>query len=635
MVPVSAVERFWQNSSFSTGWLLLRELGDEQLSQLIQSTVATIIRGTGTHHDQYGHKARDVTFEAFRRGMITNADLEAITKHILTDTGRFFDPLKLLNVPQAAGPGSSREDPTVADVAAAIVQAMENLQLHAPAVSAWFAACVAVMNPLNSDFFNSEVLLVWAAIADTGQIQWFAERCLANAERFAKLDRANELSRNIALALVGRSDGDAVIDTLIGLCKKKKRIVTAFENAKAKWSAQRALVPPTMDRGTKQAAPKAAATTPDIDFGRTPSTLALAIVTDSDDPMALLSRAIASTDPVAVLNAMQIPMLYGRANRATKHLPWTASFVEAGLRSLEKLYTLKAPDRKALDVRIGGTSAKNIYYEFMQYFRENWNDKRTYDAFVKEVIVPLYQTTRNERVKWWFAGVVERYAPTLVEADRAKIVRIATELATTGARGSINETLIFVGDKVPGKNDINRLFGPAIGVAAARWPMHGKKKMQHVITLETKYLGSSEYADRDIAAIAVFVSDLSAHQAFAPGTSHVAIIELTTAQLSKGAKISGEGNRIDDGRILEPVTVALPSAVFKGGKKTGALFELRKALDGAVCIQPNRSPRWIQTPQHIGGTFLFDLDDDIAGELNMGDNGHFFVFADTAFIQSK
>jgi hypothetical protein len=85
-------------------------------------------------------------------------------------------------------------------------------------------------------------------------------------------------------------------------------------------------------------------------------------------------------------------------------------------------------------------------------------------------------------------------------------------------------------------------------------------------------------------------------------------------------------------RLLEPLQLQLPAALFAGGKKSGAFFELRKALDSANCLQPARSPRWIQEPQH-SGMFLFDLDEEFAGALNLGDNGRLYVFADTAFVQ--
>ena len=177
------------------------------------------------------------------------------------------------------------------------------------------------------------------------------------------------------------------------------------------------------------------------------------------------------------------------------------------------------------------------------------------------------------------------------------------------------------------------------GVSADRIPTFEGRPMEHIITIETRLFAPAvreSYAKNGVVAVSVFLSSRSDHQAFAPGSPHAAVVELSAAEIAKGAPVATEGEITDRGVALEAITCTLPDAVFQGGAKKGSLYELRKLLDRTDFLAPDRgSPRWIQDPQ-FSGEFLFDLDGEFAGlsSLNLGDMGRFYVFGDTAFTQS-
>jgi hypothetical protein len=251
------------------------------------------------------------------------------------------------------------------------------------------------------------------------------------------------------------------------------------------------------------------------------------------------------------------------------------------------------------------------------------------------VLVPLYLNSRNLNFQDWIADFVASARPDLAQSTRFQFERFAAEsLAEAKAKDAKTTiTLIFRGDSAPARDAVNRLYGAPIGVDDARWPQAGGQPMEHLLTLETRFLSAeprAHYAAKGVTAIAVFLAKIGDHEAFAPGNTHAAIVELSASDLGRGESTAPAAHA---GRALVPVTREVPEAAFQGGAKKGALAALRKVLDREDFLAPyRRTPRWLQGPEG-DGLFLFDVSSDVAPALNVGDGGRLFVFANTAFVQ--
>lgn len=166
-----------------------------------------------------------------------------------------------------------------------------------------------------------------------------------------------------------------------------------------------------------------------------------------------------------------------------------------------------------------------------------------------------------------------------------------------------------------------------IGVTQKTWPRGKHGPMHHVLTLETRVL-SDEARDAlgDAAAVALFLADIDEPAAGS------AVVPLSASELRKAS--APEVASTIDGVRLDLHEIPMPKAVFRGGKKTGTLRELRVALDrldGTVATDV-ASPRWIQDPEHWG-PLLLQFDARFAPKLNFGDQGALYVFPDDIVFQ--
>jgi hypothetical protein len=385
---------------------------------------------------------------------------------------------------------------------------------------------------------------------------------------------------------------------------------------------------------------------PTLRWGVTDGDAALRLLKTADDPFALIEAGLTSSDPVAVFNAFTTAARFETDVPERRRAPaevWP--FVIRGMRALEKSYTTDAPDGAALCKLIGGSQkARPRFQDAMQAWLRgsNWlsGDNAGRESVVEE-LVSLYSKSTNAVFRDWTERLVKSFRPDHVESSRLRIERLADECVKAANKGSVTvqRNFLFRTDRAPGADTIDRLFGPPIGLSADRIPPCDGRPMEHVITVETRLLAPAlrdDYAARGIVAIAVFLSSRKRHEAFAPGTPHAAVVEIAAADAAKGAAVITEGEPAERGIELEAITCTLPDAVFQGGAKKGALYELRKLLDRSDFVATDRaSPRWLQEPQPAG-RFLFDLDGEFAGQfaLNLGDTGRLYVFVHTAFVQS-
>jgi hypothetical protein len=598
----------WSKLALHSQRRLLHGLDDAQLLHLEAYERA---RDGAVAHER-------VVFEALRRGLLDAERFAAI----LARAGSREAYRRLSHLFDVPHP-DAQEDET--ERLRAIHAAHRHLGPHTDALAAYFVAHRADTRSMDNAAYPGTLLIV-AAVYDDAAAAWFADLCNANKDWFRKSYNAGPLGERLADVLAARPDGEQILAAL-GKRLKGKTLAEVIAQASARLANHRVIF--------------GATTTTEIQWGRTPATDALRLLASFSDPRPVVEAGLASDDPVAVLNAFSTAfrlMAAPELDRAAARAMWSWDFLVTAVRALEARYGPEAPDRKALEKRIGERRAKTTFldaFEGLYYRLLDWQDPAR-GAFTAEVLIPLYTSTTNRRFRNWIEDAVLRERPDLAESPRDRMVRLAKALSDTDGE-TTTRSFVFRGSTPPTKDTINRLFGPPIGVDKKRWPKRGRKAMVHLVTLETRLLAAdvaAAYEGLGVAAIAVFVSSLDEHQAFAPGNDHVAIVPLTAADLARGAAVVDDGDRTLAGIALDPLRLELPEAVFEGGTKTGALWELRNALDRGDFLQPDRrSPRWIQAPQPGDGSFLVDLDEDFAPELNLGDRGRFYVFQDAAFLQ--
>ena len=194
----------------------------------------------------------------------------------------------------------------------------------------------------------------------------------------------------------------------------------------------------------------------------------------------------------------------------------------------------------------------------------------------------------------------------------------------------------------PGPETVNRTHGMPIGVSKERWPRFDGKPMEHAITLDLESVPAiRDRVPAGTRAVALFVSDLMMNEAFGPDTPDTAVLFLTQAEVDRGVGEPPEGLEATDLDDLDedegPSTfrcheLTVPVEVFAGDElldrdEDDPVVQLSYEIGNCV----GGKPQWIQGEDH-DGVLLFQFDEDIV-EMNLGDAGLMYVFADTAFWQ--
>jgi hypothetical protein len=603
----------WKKVKHTGKWRLLRALDDAMFMHVYRNNPRKPPYSDGM-----------LAFEALRRGLLDDKLLDAELNAVAQEAP--YDRVERLFAPPHHG--SEFDEVTTAEALAAMVAAYRHAQPHRARLRAWFDTERANQSGAG-DLHHRGTLLVFCVAYDESLGTWFADQCNADKEWFRKSYQASWMSDALGDMLITRDDGEQIL-AAIGKRLKGKTLADVVAQARARLANHRVIVNPS--------------TPAEIQWGRTDCDDALRMLHGFSDPRPAVEAGISSDDPVAVLNAFVTAFAFSATyrdnippdQRKAREL-WSFEFLARALRALERLYTPSAPDGKALHKRIGGWHKAG--YRFEPALRWlSWlegDDEAERERFVDTVLAPLYASTDNVKFKRWIEPLVTQLRPALAEPTRDRLVRLATQTAADTDE-TTKRTFVFRTDAAPTATMVNRLFGPPIGVDSKTWPKHGKKPMQHLITLETRLLSPSvaaAYAKAGTQAIAVFVSSLDKHEAFKPRTKHAVIVPLSAKDIARGAEVIDDDDRTKAGVALDAVTCELPDAVFKGGAKQGALWELRRTLDQTDFVSLDRtSPNWIQDPQPAG-VFLFELDENFAGELNLGDAGRFYVFDATAFMQ--
>lgn len=602
----------WSKIKHQGRWRLLRALAPASFTHLF------------THAPRASYGDALFTFEGLRRGVL---DAQGLASELAAARSTY--PYALLQLFQPPPHTTSSPEWTTEQIVTGIADAQRHAaSLREPLRAVLDAERARASTP--EQLRERGLLFLFAVCYDEELGSWFTTLCESNAAWFRKKQSYPAvIFETLGDVLAARDDGDDIVAALAKRLKGKT-FAELFAQTSARLANNRTMLQPT---GQMQ-----------IQWGRTKTDDAERMLRSCGDPRPVVEAGIASDDPVAVLNAVVTAFVVSARyvdnqkpdERKAREL-WSWDFLERALRALERSYTPRAPDGATLAKRIGGHHSASYRIEpaLRWLFWLDAGDKDARETFVDSVLVPLYTSTNNVKFRRWIEPIVTNVRPALAETTRDRLVRLAA-LTTSEGGETATRAFVFRTRNRPTKDTVNRLYGPPVGVTDKTWPTHRKKKMQHVITLETRLLASEQaavYAARGTTAIAVFVSSLDKHEAFAPGNKHAAVVELTAADVARGADVVAGDDDVAAGIALDAVTCVLPVAAFKGGTKEGALWELRRVLDQTDFLTPDRvSPSWIQDPQPAG-TFLFELDEAFAGELNLGDAGRFYVFDATAFMQ--
>jgi hypothetical protein len=584
-------------------WHLLDAMSDAQLTSRAPTTWP-------------GNDAA-LRFERLRRGLYDEAQLTrdlAGVDGLLEHYGRLENVFTLPILGQGAQVGVRLRG---------LIDAARHAQPLVGTLRAWHAARRVKAGWL-SNLESRDAMFLCGLVYDDDANAWMSEILNQSAADLRKSWRATKVVSALGDTFFLRDDGESALATL-GKRVKVKAFAELLAQATARLTNHRSTC------GLVIAAP--------IPFGLTTEEDALRLVREAGpDHFETAARGLDPADPVATLNAFRVALARELELPADARTPpeRALAFLGRALHALDACYDASAPDGKALGKKLGGhQGAKTRFVErFRAYYEWTLADAPRVD-FANRVLVPLYLNSRNHTVQDWIADFVASVRPDLATSTRFQFERFAAEsLAEAKAKDAkATITLLFPGEAAPAEDAVNRLYGAPIGVDEARWPQVDGQPMAHLLTLETRFLAAearAHYAAKGVVAIAVFLSKIDDHEAFAPGHAHAAVVELSAVDLTRG---EGPAHAAHAGRALVPVTREVPEAVFRGGAKKSALAALRKVLDREDFLAPyRRTPRWLQGPEGEG-LFLFDVSSDFAPALNMGDGGRLFVFAHTAFVQ--
>lgn len=600
-----------QLGTFGSEHMFAHALSDAQVKRLWDASSGV---------DIYKHAT--LRFEALHRGLYDNALLARDLGRV-AEASQHYAPLEtLFHTPFGSDPqmdGWQR-----ADRYRAFAAAHRHVATIRDSLRRWHEE----QRVTSSSWSHPNALFVFALVADDAANRWLGEQISAAVKTLRT--SVDLVGTRLGDVLVGRSDADDLLATL-GKLVKGKTLAALVTKAQAMVESGRA---------------QAGLAAPSLRWGVTDADAALRVLKSASDPFALIEAGMTSSDPVAVFNAFAVARRLEMEEPKRRRAPaevWR--FMIRGMRTLEKSYTTEAPDGAALCKLIGGIhKARQRFQETMKGWL-SWSDWLDADKAGRETVVEelvsLYSGSTNAAFRDWAEPLVKLWRPNHVERSRVRIERLADECVKAAKKGSetVLRSFVFRTDAAPSADTINRLYGPPIGLPADRVPQFEGRAMEHIITVETRLLAPAvreSFAQRNVAAVSVFLSSRNDHAAFAPDSPHAAVVELSAADLAKGAQVVTAGDVTERGVALEAVTCTLPDAVFQGGAKKGSLYELRKLLDRTDFLAPDRvAPRWIQQPEPAGA-FLFDLDGEFSGNasLNLGDMGRLFVFEGTAFIQS-
>lgn len=199
-------------------------------------------------------------------------------------------------------------------------------------------------------------------------------------------------------------------------------------------------------------------------------------------------------------------------------------------------------------------------------------------------------------------------------------------------------------DTPPAPTAINRIGGRAIGVG--EWPTHASAPMHHVLTLDLN--DHPDFQPPGVRALALFISSPSSHEAYQPHTPHTRVLLLSDADLARGETPLPDD--LDTSDTIRPATLTLTSGAgltdrelyqhsFAGGSPQWLQGDESEGLfgdhgDDDYADDDNDDNDEESEPRHRPPRdFVLQFDGALISDVNLGDLGIMYVFAETAWFQ--
>lgn len=211
-----------------------------------------------------------------------------------------------------------------------------------------------------------------------------------------------------------------------------------------------------------------------------------------------------------------------------------------------------------------------------------------------------------------------------------KIVALSQKITKNGSP-TTTVYLLKPGDS-PLSSGVGRVGGDPVGVSDLNWPLFRGKPMDHLLTLDLEGMPALRTGPlADARAVSLFIGDRNVNEAFLPGTEETAIVVLSEADVSRGPSTPLRPAGAP-ARSLEITAVEVPLEVFRTQMEPDdpELAELWGELFNASAYAGG-GPIWLQQAEHEG-QFLLQFDESFI-DMNLGDAGVMYAFADTAFWQ--
>jgi uncharacterized protein YwqG len=208
---------------------------------------------------------------------------------------------------------------------------------------------------------------------------------------------------------------------------------------------------------------------------------------------------------------------------------------------------------------------------------------------------------------------------------------------TTKVLETTNSNLltIYIAEAIgqePAATTVARIGGVPIGITPMTWPRLNGLPMAHLLTIDLDDMPKLKTDTlANARAVALFISDRIDNGAYEPHTPETVLIALSQDDIDQGEP--SETLRESDqasGYRLTPVKV--PESIFDEPEEydeENPLEQLRNAVFSASYAAGK--PIWLQSDEY-DGHFLLQFDEAFI-DMNLGDAGVMYVFADTAFWQ--
>ncbi|MEM9998890.1 MAG: hypothetical protein AAF809_14405 [Bacteroidota bacterium] len=199
------------------------------------------------------------------------------------------------------------------------------------------------------------------------------------------------------------------------------------------------------------------------------------------------------------------------------------------------------------------------------------------------------------------------------------------------------QTLVYLFNPEPQTPPTSTLHRIGGALSAERaWPTWKGVPKTHLLTVDLAQTPSLRIGPlADVRAFSLFVSDPEANRAYEPHTEETTVWLLRSDEIRNEDALQVPQATPASSSSFDLVPVEVPARVFEDDAldfidEDDVLVRLWGAL-ASVPGYIGGGPTWIQHPEHKG-TFLGQFSDELI-DMNLGDAGVMYIFADTAFWQ--